>query len=123
MPPLWEKFFQENIAEKITNRTNQNLLAVYTAYEGDYMKPFTYIIACEVSSLDVIPEGLIGKEIASSSYAVFTAKGLFPQSMMQAWQKVWNANITRAYRTDFEVYSPDFNPQASPEVKIYVSIQ
>ena len=41
---------------------NQNLLAVYTDYEGDYTKPFTYMIGCEVSNLSTIPEGMRGIE-------------------------------------------------------------
>jgi hypothetical protein len=50
-PSLWDKFYSENLIEKIPNKVDQNLLAVYTNYEGDYTKPFTYLIGCEVSRL------------------------------------------------------------------------
>lgn len=122
VPPLWERFFRENLAEKIPNRLNPNLLAVYTNYHSDYTKPFTYLIGCQVADLGIIPEGMMGVEIEPSAYAVFTAKGEFPQSMMHTWQAIWNSDVKRSYTTDFEVYSADFNPQANPEVNIYISI-
>ena len=123
VPPFLEKFHRDNMVEKIPQRKNKNLLAVYTEYEGDYMKPFTYIIGCEVDNLNVIPEGMVGLEIPSSSYAIFTAKGPFPQSIGQTWYSIWNSNITRSYQTDFEVYGPDFNPEQNPEVKIFISVR
>ena len=101
---------------------NQDLLVVYTDYEGDYTKPFTYLIGCEVSNLNTIPDGMMGVELEASSYAVFTAKGAFPQSMMQAWQSIWASNVKRLYTSDFEIYRPDFNPQNNPEVKIFIAI-
>ena len=64
---------------------------------------------------------MIGVEIAASPYAVFTAKGAFPQSMGQMWHTIWNTALKRSYTVDFEVYAPDFNPQNNPEVKIYIS--
>lgn len=121
VPPLWDKFYRENLAQKIPNKVNQNLLAVYTDYEGDYTKPFTYMIGCEVSNLSTIPEGMRGIELEPSSYAVFTAKGAFPQSMMQAWQSIWTSIVKRSYTTDFEVYKPDFNPQDNPEIRIFIA--
>ena len=123
MPPFWEKFNREHTAKKIPNRKNHDLLAVYTDYEGDYTKSYTYVIGCEVSSLDSIPEGMVGIEIPASTYAVFTAKGDFPQSMGQAWVSIWNTALKRTYTQDIEVYSADFNPQNKPDVKIYISIE
>lgn len=122
VPPLWDKFHRENMAGKIPNKINQDLLAVYTNYEGDYTKPFTYLIGCEVSSLDNIPEKMIGIEVRASLYAVFIAKGAFPQSMSSTWQAIWGSGVKRSYITDFEVYRSDFNPQNNPEVKIYIAI-
>lgn len=122
VPPLWEQFHREQLAEKIPGRLNHDLLAVYTDYESDYTKPFTYIIGCEVRSLNYIPEGMIGIEIQPSKYAVFTASGEFPKSMMITWQNIWRSEVKRTYTTDFEVYHSDFNPQSNPEVKIYIAI-
>lgn len=122
VPPLWDRFFREEMAEKIPNRINQDLLAVYTHYHGDYTKPFTYLIGCEVKNLNTIPQGMKGVEIEAAPYAVFTAKGEFPQSMMKTWQAIWNSPVKRSYTTDFEQYRSDFNPQESPEVNIHIAI-
>ncbi len=122
VPPLWEQFHREGLAEKIPGRLNHDLLAVYTDYEGDYTKPFTYIIGCEVKSLKHIPEGMIGIEVPPSEYAIFIATGEFPKSMMITWQNIWHSGIKRSYTTDFEVYSSSFNPQNNPEVRIYIAI-
>ncbi len=121
--PLWDRFFREKIADKIPNKTGQSPIAVYTDYEGDYTQPFTYILGYEVFSLKEIPEGMRGVEISPSPYAVFTAKGEFPKSMVQTWQTVWKSDLPRSYTTDFEIYPSDFNPQKKPEVRIYIGLE
>jgi predicted transcriptional regulator YdeE len=120
-PPLWDRFFKENLSDKIPNKINKNLLAVYTEYAGDYTQPYTYIIGCEVSSLEVVPEGMVGVTISASPYAVFTSKGPHPQSMMQTWQAIWNSDVKRSYTTDFEVYGPGFQAEKNPEIKVYIA--
>jgi len=122
MPAHKEWFFKENILAKIPNQISGNILALYTDYEGDYTKPYSWILGCEVSSLNEIPQGLVGKEITESKYAVFTSVGEFPQGLIAAWQAVWKAELCRSYTSDFEVYHPDFHPQKNPEVKVYIAI-
>ena len=122
MPLHKEKFFNDNIPAKIPNRIDDNILALYTDYEGDYSKPYSWILGCEVSNLDEIPEGLVGKVIPESKYAVFTTQGEFPQGLITAWGVVWQSNISRSYTTDFELYRSDFHPITNPEVKINISI-
>src|SRR5579883_1895145 len=51
MPAHKERFFGENVPSKIPNKVNGNILALYTDYEGDYTKPYSWILGCEVSSL------------------------------------------------------------------------
>lgn len=121
--PLRDRFLNEKLAEKIPHRLNQNILCVYTGYEGDYTKPFTWIMGCEVANLNEIPAGMVGIEIPPSSYALFRATGPFPESMLTAWMTIWKSDVKRSYTTDFEVYGPDFNPYKSPEVKIYIATQ
>jgi len=122
MPAHKERFFKEGILQRIPNKINGDILAVYTDYEGDYTKPYTWILGCEVSSLDLVPEGLIGKIIPSSDYAVFTTQGLFPQGLIHAWQEIWKSNLKRSYSTDFEVYWSNFDPHSNPQVQVYISI-
>lgn len=122
MPAHKERFFGENVPSQIPNKVNGNILALYTDYEGDYTKPYSWILGCEVSSLDEIPEGLVGKVIPESNYALFTTEGVFPEGLIAAWQAIWKSNLERAYTTDFEVYRSDFDPQKNPQVKVYIAI-
>jgi predicted transcriptional regulator YdeE len=55
---LWQKFETEDYANKITGRLNDEVLAVYHDYEGDYTKPFSYFIGCRVKPGEPIPQGL-----------------------------------------------------------------
>lgn len=121
IPALTNKFYQEGIPAKIPHKVNDDILAIYTDYEGDFTKPYTYILGCEVSSFDQAPPGLVKKTIPASRYTVFESKGPFPESLGQAWQSIWTSNLARAYTTDFEVYPPDFHPQNNPAVKIYIA--
>jgi predicted transcriptional regulator YdeE len=123
MPAHKERFFKENIPDKIPNKINGNILALYTDYEGDYTKPYSWLLGCEVSNLDEIPAGLVGKVIPEFKYAVFTTQGEFPQGVIAVWQAVWKSNLPRSYTSDFEVYRSDFNPQKNPEVKVYIAVE
>jgi predicted transcriptional regulator YdeE/GNAT superfamily N-acetyltransferase len=122
MPAHKEKFFRENISAKIPNKINGDILALYTDYEGDYTKPYSWILGYEVSSLDDVPAGLVGKTIPQAQYAVFTTQGEFPQGLIAAWQAVWKSNLPRSYTSDFEMYRANFDPQKNPEVKVYISL-
>jgi predicted transcriptional regulator YdeE len=122
MPIHKERFFKENTPSKIPNKVNGCILALYTDYEDDHTKPYSWILGCEVSTLDKIPEGLVGKVIPESKYAVFIAQGEFPQGLIAVWQAIWKANIHRSYTSDFEVYRPEFDPQKNPQVKVYIAI-
>lgn len=123
MPAHKARFFQENTLSKIPHKINGNILALYTDYEGDYTKPYTWILGCEVSSLEEVPEGLVGKVIPASTYAVFTTEGKFPQGLIAAWQEIWKANLPRSYTSDFEVYPSDFDPERNPQVKVYIAVK
>lgn len=123
MPAHKERFFKENVFSKIPNKINENMLALYTDYEGDYTQSYSWILGCEVSSLEEIPAGLVGKVIPESKYAVFTTEGEFPQGLIAVWQEVWRLNLPRSYTSDFEVYFSNFDPQRNPEVKLYIAIE
>jgi predicted transcriptional regulator YdeE len=123
MPAHKERFFKENILAKIPNKVNCNILALYTDYEGDHTKPYSWILGCEVSSLDEVPAALVGKEIPASKYAIFTTQGAFPEGLIAAWEAVWQSNLPRSYTSDFEIYPSDFDPQINPQVKVYIAIE
>jgi predicted transcriptional regulator YdeE len=122
-PQMWNRFISEGIAEKIPNRINGNVLAVYSEYEGDHTRPFSYFLGCEVSTLDSVPPGMIGKIIPESNYAILSPKGAYPLSLVKTWTSVWNSNLNRSFTADFEVYGPEFHSQNNPSLKVYVGIK
>lgn len=75
IPQLWQRFMSEQVAEKIPNRVDSAILSVYTDYEKDHTRPYTTLIGCRVSSLDTVPEGMMGKTISGGGYTVRTASG------------------------------------------------
>lgn len=123
MPAHKDRFFKENILAKIPNKVDGSMLALYTDYEGDFNKPYSWILGCEVSSLDDIPQGLVGKIIPAATYAVFTTHGKFPHGLIETWQEIWKTDIARSYTSDFEVYRENFDPTHNPEVQVYISIK
>lgn len=123
MPAHKDRFFKDNIPSKIPNKINGDIIALYTDYEGDYTKPYSWILGCEVSNLEQVPAGLVGKVIPESKYAVYTTQGEFPQGLIAAWQEIWKSNLPRSYTSDFEVYRSDFDPQHNPKVKVYIAIE
>lgn len=123
MPAHKERFFNEGTVAKIPNKLNGNILALYTNYERDHTKPYSWILGCEVSSLKEIPEGLVGHTIPKSQYAVFTTQGEFPQGLIATWQTIWKSNLKRAFTSDFEIYRSDFDPQKNPEVQVHIALE
>lgn len=121
---LWEKFMSENIIGQIPNKINQNVYSVYTDYEGDYTQPYTTLLGCKVTSLEEIPQGMVGKSFDESTYLKFTAKGnLADNAVYDAWVKIWNEDLSRKYIGDFEVYGEKAQNLADAEVAIYVGIE
>lgn len=127
IPGLWHRFFAEQVAEQIPNRTDSNtLLAVYTKYESDHTGEYSLIVGGAVSSLEQIAEGMAGVTIPGAKYLVFPVHGPMPQAVIEVWNSIWHyfsipSPYRRAYTADLEVYEQ--SPQGgNPAAKIYVAI-
>lgn len=123
IPKHWERFCKEEVFNTIPNKVGNDIFALYTDYEGDCTMPYSYIIGCEVSTLDEIPAGLVSRVVPESTYAVFTARGAFPQSVIDTWQAIWKTDLKRLYTCDFEMYRADFHPQQNSEMEVYIAIE
>jgi predicted transcriptional regulator YdeE len=127
IPGLWKRFFEERLEERIPNRTHPgNLFGVYTNYESDHTGKYSLIVSAEVSSLDRVPEGMMGLTIPGGKYLVFPASGPMPDAIIQSWQNVWryfsqSLKYRRAYTTDFESYRSKFDTQQA-EADIHIAI-
>lgn len=118
---LWDKFRQENILDKIPNKKSKNILALYSDYEGDYTQPFNYMICCEVTSLEDVPAGMISKIVPPADYTILKAKGKFPDCLIETWQSIWQSDLKRSYRYDFEVYKT-MDPNHA-DIDVYIGVK
>lgn len=124
IPQLWDRFVSEDIESKIPNKASTDLYGIYTEYEGDFMQPYTTIVGYKVSSLDNIPEGLIGLTIETANYEKFTAKGkLSDDIVLNKWTEIWKSDLDRAYLSDFEIYGERSVDMDNAEVDIFISVK
>ena len=130
IPKQWTRFFKEGIADKIPNKVDSTIYAVYTGYASDRNGEYDFIIGMKVSSVSDVPPGMVAKKVPRGKYAVLTSvKGQVAQVVPQAWQRVWGLEDNkqlggaRAYKADFEVYDQrSQNPQDS-QVDLYVGLK
>lgn len=125
MGKMWERFFQENIIEQIPNKSANDIITIYTDYKGDFTDEYTAIIGLPVSSLEEIPDGLIGRQFEPGNFQKFTAKGAMPQAVVNTWSDIWNQDkeLNRIYTYDFEVYAAKSQNGEASEVDIYIAVK
>ena len=106
----WSRFIEDKLLEKIPNKAHGNIvLGLYTNYESDQNGKYTLIIGTEVTSLDDVPEGMIGVSAPAAKYLEFHFEGPLPDTVTDAWQQIWkyfadNEEYRRSFTMDFEVY-------------------
>jgi predicted transcriptional regulator YdeE len=124
--PLWTRFFQEDVAARISNRLADGpVMAVYSDYASDHHGEYSLTVGCEVTGLEEIPPGMAGITVAPATYAVFPVTGSGPGAIQEAWRHVWSAfgdasRGTRAYTADFEEYR--FGAGGSAAVTLYIAV-
>lgn len=124
IPALWAKFAGERLDSTIPNRIDDAVYGIYTDYESDFQHPYLALIGCKVSSLDEIPEGMVGREIPASDYEKTIVEGdISGPAIYAAWEKIWASDLDRAYKADFEVYSAESCQAEVPSVEIFVSLR
>ena len=120
---LWQKFYQEKVLDKISNKVSDEIFAIYTDYESDQTKSYKFILGVKVFDFENVPEGMISHVIPEQKYAVFTALGKTPQSVAKEWKKIWATDLNRKFSSDFEIYNEESDQEDDSEVEIYVAIK
>jgi predicted transcriptional regulator YdeE len=120
---LWGKFYSENIFVKIPNKLSNEVITIYTDYKSDFTEDYTTIIGIPVSTLDEIPNGLVGREFQAENFQKFTAKGEMPNAVVNTWIDIWKRDkeLNRKYSYDFEVYGEKSQNGENSEVDIYIA--
>jgi len=123
IPALWNQFMTTGVAEKIPNKTGSEIYSIYTNYEGDHMQPYDTVLAMQVSSLNDIPEGMVGHAFDGGTYQEFPAKGDLTQGVVyDCWLKIWDEELDRTYTADFEVYGEKAQNPNDAELSIFVAV-
>lgn len=120
---LWGRFMREGVLEKIPNKTDNRIRAVYTEYESDEHGAFTLVIGASVSDAAVTPPGMRTVHAAPGRYALFTSrKGAAEQVVPETWAEVWrqpsSGEYSRSFLADYEVYNGEDPAQATVEILI-----
>ncbi len=119
----WQKLFADGIYEKIQNKVNNKTIGLYTEYEGDYTKPYTFIAGAEVSEELENNKEIVTKIIPKGKYAKFIITGDVQNSVGQAWQEIWSMDLKRKYNCDFEEYQNNSQDMQNQEIHIYIAIK
>ncbi|EZH73785.1 transcriptional regulator [Aquimarina atlantica] len=121
---LWQHFLGDHILEKIPNKEDNTIYSLYTEYESDHTKPYTTILGCKVTSLEKIPEGMVGKSFDGGTYIKSSAKGdLMKGLIVNHWSKIWEMDLDRVYTADFEVFGEKAQNSSDAEIDFYVAIK
>jgi len=120
---LWGKFMSENSLEAIPNKVDNTIYSIYTDYESDHTQPYTTIIGCKVTTLETIPNGMVGKAFSSGNYMKITAKGDLTKGLIaNEWFKIWDMDLNRTYTADFEVYGEKAQNPTNAEVDFLIAV-
>lgn len=118
----WQNFFKSGEYEKIENKLNEKTVGLYTDYEGDYTKPYKFIVGCYVSQKSQDIQNRTIKIIPKGKYAKFVIHGDVQKSVGEAWSKIWSMNLDRKYTCDFEEYQNNSVDMQNQEIHIYIAL-
>lgn len=118
---LWQKLYDKNGCEWLTNRVNDKAVGIYTNYAGNHLDDYTVITACEVKSSENIPDNMEIHKIPEGKYAKFIVRGNMITAVSEFWQKLWNLNLDRSFICDFEEYQNADSENA--EIHIYIGLK
>src|SRR5271169_654443 len=74
IPKQWQRLFMEGLLNRIPNRLDQSIVAVYTKYASDWNGDYTYILGAKVKSGTKAAEGMVSSNVAAGKYLEFISK-------------------------------------------------
>ncbi|MFK8104492.1 MAG: GyrI-like domain-containing protein [Saprospiraceae bacterium] len=124
IPALWEKFMMNQSVDKIPNKLSNDIYCVYTKYEGDHTLPYTTFLGCKVDQVAELPAEMESLVIEAGTYFPYTAEGnLMEGAVWKKWVEIWETDLDRTFRSDFEVYSEKAQNPANAVVDIFVGVR
>src|SRR5439155_7920616 len=101
----WHRFIDDAMADRIPDKSDSNLYAVYSEYASDHDGEYTFTVGAPVKAQVAVPGGMVRKLIVAGKYAVITTqKGPFPKVIPEAWLEIFKledeGKLKRSYRTE-----------------------
>lgn len=127
--PTWGRLFQDGILEKIPNKADSRIVAVYTDYASDHNGEYRYLLGARVTSDAGVPAGMVARKVPTGKYAVFTSdKGPAQEVVPALWMKINSlpqgaVGADRVYRADFEIYDERAMDPQNLVMDVYVGIR
>lgn len=113
---LWGRLYQGGVNEVIKNKVNEYAVGLYSDYENN---KYCVTVGNEVSRAE--NEGLTVKKIPEGKYAKFSIEGHMEKVVAEAWNKIWQMDLDRSYKADFEEYlNEDYD---NAKIDIYISLK
>lgn len=113
IPPLWARFAQSGLAERLPHRLSDDVYAVYTHFQNagvDNSGWYTLVIGHAVpGDTPALPtEGLVHVVAPASTRAVFEVAQSRPDLVGAEWQQIWQrCDLQKTTLADYERYQPD----------------
>lgn len=129
IPKLWQRLMQEHVLDRVPDKADPNLYAVYTDYASDANGDYTLVFGAKVRPETNPPAGMTSKSVPAGRYAVFTSeRGPVAKVVVETWKRIWAyyqllANGHRAYRADFELYDQRAADPNNAQVEIYIGVK
>ena len=115
IPPLWARFAQSGLADRLPHRLSDDVYAVYTHFQNagvDNSGWYTLVIGHAVpgDTPALPPEGLTHVVAPASQRAVFEVAQGRPDLVGAEWQQIWQrTDLQKTTLADYEVYRTDGN--------------
>lgn len=110
---LWQRLYEPSNMEKVTNRSNEYAIGLYSDYEGD---EYDVTVGFEVKDVPADTEFEV-KVIPAGRYAKFSVHGDMVQAVGATWGEIWATPLDRTYTGDFEEYV------SMEDIDIYIAIK
>ena len=113
IPPLWARFAQAGLANRLPRRLSDDVYAVYTHFQNagvDNGGRYTLVIGHAVPGdmAELPPDGLTHVVAPASLRAVFEVAQGRPDLVGAEWQRIWQrTDLQKTTLADYERYQPD----------------
>jgi CubicO group peptidase (beta-lactamase class C family)/predicted transcriptional regulator YdeE len=125
----WGRLMQEGLFEKIPNKADKSIIAVYTDYASDKNGEYTFLLGARVTSDSNLPAAMVAKKIPGGRFALFTTeKGPAPKVVPETWMRINSlpkaaVGGDRVYQADFEIYDERAMDPQNLQADVYVGIR